>query len=247
MLFLHGLGGSGRYWGETFDGLTQSHRLGFVDLAGFGRSMAIPGPYDLDGHLQRLRQLCRTHLPGDDLVVVGHSFGAVLALAAAAQWTEVSGVLCFGLPAYRSPTEARERLRNLGVMERWLVAGAWPAKAACWAVCNARPVARLLAPLWARGVPRAVARDSVEHTWAAYDGALSALVEDADVRGWVRSRLLPRIVVQGDEDRVCPPAVLRDVLHGLDVDIRVLPGDHHLPLIQPGQCLDALQELLGVT
>lgn len=245
VLFLHGLGGSGRYWADTFDNLSTSHRLGYADLAGFGRSITVPGPYDLDGHLGRLRQACRAWMPGDGLVVVGHSFGAVLALAASAAWPEVSAVMCFGLPAYRNPAEARECLRNLGPMERWLVAGAWPARAACWAVCNARPAARLLAPLWARGMPRAVARDSVEHTWAAYAGGLSALVEDADVGAWVQSRAVPRMVLQGDQDRVCPPSVLRDVLGGLDVDLRVLAGDHHLPLFRADKCLDAVRELLA--
>ena len=44
VLFVHGLGGSGRYWGDTFDHLGSRHRLAFVDLAGFGRSIDVAGP-----------------------------------------------------------------------------------------------------------------------------------------------------------------------------------------------------------
>lgn len=167
VLFGHGLGGSLGFWGDTFDHLAAGHRLAFVDLGGFGRSVGVGGPYDLDGHLERLAEVRRRHLDGDGLVVVGHSFGALVAIAASARWTGVAGVLGFGLPAFRSPAEALARLRNLGPMER------------------------------------------------------------------------------GTGDRVCPPAVVREVLDGLAVEVRVVDGDHHLPLRRPGACVAALEQLLA--
>lgn len=247
VLFVHGLGGSLGYWGDTFDHLAAGRRLAFVDLAGFGRSVGVGGPYGVDGHLERLAEVRRRHLDGDGLVVVGHSFGALVAFAASARWTGVAGVLGFGLPAFRSPAEALARLRNLGPMERWMAAGAWPARLACWAVCRARPLARLAAPLLAGDVPAAVARDGVVHTWAAYEGSYRSLVEDADVRAWVAARAVPRIVLQGTADRVCPPEVVREVLDGLAVEVRAVEGDHHLPLRRPGACVAALEQLLAAT
>lgn len=247
VLFLHGLGGSRGYWGGAFDGLASAHRLAFVDLAGFGESIGVAGPYDVDGHLARLDEVRRRHLDGDGLVVVGHSFGSVVALAASARWPEVTGMVGFGLPAFRSPAEATAHLRNLGPMERWLATGAWPARLACWAVCHARPLARLVAPLLAGDVPRHVASDGVEHTWRAYEGSFRSLVEDARVREWVAARPVPRVVVQGTHDRVCPPEVACDVLAGLPVDVRVVEGDHHLPLRRPDRCVAVVEELLAAT
>ena len=245
MLFLHGLGGSGAYWGTAFDVLAASRRLAFVDLAGFGRSIDVPGPYDIAGHLERLEDIRRDHLAGDGLVVVGHSFGALLALAASAAWPEVSGALLIGLPAFRSPDEARDHLRHLGLMERWLASGAWAARAACWAVCHARPLARLSAPLFARDVPPAIARAGVDHTWASYGASFHALLHDADVRRWITGRTVPRTVLLGSHDRVCPPALVARALDGTGVDIRVIEGDHHLPLRRPEQCLEALETVLA--
>ena len=247
VLFVHGLGGSQRYWGDVFDHLAPSHRLAFVDLAGFGTSIGVGGPYDVEGHLDRLDEVRRRHLDGHGLVVVGHSFGALLALAASARWPDVTGMLGFGLPAFRSPAEATQRLRNLGPMERWLATGAWPARLACWAVCHARPLARLAAPLLADDVPATVARDGVEHTWAAYEESFRSLVDDAHVRQWVAARDVRRLVLQGTLDRVCPPDVLCDVLAGLPVEVRVVEGDHHLPLRRPEQSVNALEELLAAT
>lgn len=225
VLFVHGLGGSGAYWGDTFDHLAASHRLAFVDLAGFGRSMQVAGPYDIAGHLERLGEVRRRYLAGDDLVVVGPSFGALLAVPASASWPEVAGVVAIGLPAFRSAVEARDHLQHLGTMERWLAKGAWQARAACWAVCRARPLARLVAPVLAGDVPKAVARAGVDHTWAAYEGSFRSLVDDADVRAWVAARAEPRTVLQGSHDRVCPPALVREVLEGLAVEMHVLDGE----------------------
>lgn len=247
VLFLHGLGGSGGYWGTSFDHLAAGRRLAFVDLAGFGRSIDVPGPYDIAGHLERLEQVRRDRLSADGLVVVGHSFGALLALAASATWPEVSGALLIGLPAFRSADEARAHLRHLGLMERWLASGAWPAQAACWAVCHARPLARLVAPLVAGDVPPTVARAGVEHTWAAYDASFRALVDDAEVRSWIGRRAVPRTVLVGSDDRVCPPALVERVLDGTDVELSVVEGDHHLPLRQPQRCVQALESLFART
>ena len=243
VLFLHGLGGSGRYWGETFDHLASWRRLAFADLAGFGRSMGVPGPYDIAGHLERLDAVRRARFPGDGLVVVGHSFGALVATAASAAWPQVDGVVTMGLPAFRSAAEARLHLRHLGPMERWLASGAWPAKAACWAVCRARPLARLIAPLVAGDVPASVARAGVDHTWPAYEQSFRSLADDADVRGWVAARAVRRIALQGSHDRVCPPALVQEVVGDLAVDLRVVEGGHHLPLHQPRVCREAVEEL----
>ena len=243
ILFVHGIGGSGRYWGTGFDHLAASHRLAFVDLAGFGRSISVPGPFGIDGHLARLDELRRRRLPGD-LVIVGHSFGAALAFASSAVWPEVTGVLAVGLPAFRSPAEARAHVGNLGALARWMATEAWQARALCRAMCTVRPAVRLIAPLLAPGVPAHVARAGVEHTWPAYDASFRALVDDTDVRGWVGARAVPRRVLQGADDPVCPPEVVRAVLDGLPVELTVTAGDHHLPLHRPRECLEALTALL---
>lgn len=244
VLFVHGLGGSGRYWGEVFDPLAASRRLAFVDLAGFARSRAVAGPYDIDGHLRRLDEFRHDRLAGDGLVLVGHSFGAVLALAAAASWSGVAAVVAFGLPAFASSERARARLASLGVMERWMATGAAWARLACWGVCHTRPLARAFGPLLRPDVPPDVARDGLDHTWASYHESFDSLVVDSHMRTWAAATSLTRLVLQGDADPIAPAVEVAALLGGTGISVRSTPGDHHLPLRHPLLCLHVVEEVL---
>jgi len=245
VLFVHGLGASGRYWGSGFDALADSHRLAFVDLSGFGRSRSVPGPYGIDGQVRHLRRFVDEKLPAPPLVLVGHSFGAVVAFAAAARWTGVSAVVAFGLPAFTSPEEGRRHLVALGLMNRWMATTSPWARRACWTLCRFRPVARAVAPFMAPDLPPEVARDGVEHTWASARQAFDSLVHDADLVHWAGAASASLVVVQGDGDLIAPPESLARVLGDTRMKIRTMSGDHHLPLRQPDRCLEILQELIG--
>ena len=245
VLFVHGLGASGRYWGSGFDPLADTHRLAFVDLAGFGRSRSVPGPYGVDGQIGHLRRFVDESLPATPLVLVGHSFGAVVAFAAASRWTGVSAVVAFGLPAFPSPDEARRRLVTLGLMERWMSTASPWAERACRTLCRFRPLARAVAPFIAPDVPPEVARDGVEHTWASARQAFDSLVHDADLVHWAGAASASLVVVQGDGDLIAPPKSVAQVLENTGVEIRTMPGDHHLPLRRPACCLEIIEKLIG--
>ncbi|MDP2344360.1 MAG: alpha/beta fold hydrolase [Deltaproteobacteria bacterium] len=94
ILFVHGLAASGAYWGDAYDAFARVHRLAFVDLAGFGGSLRVPGPFDVEGQLARLSSFREQRLGGGRITIVGHSFGALLALLAASRWENVRGGNC---------------------------------------------------------------------------------------------------------------------------------------------------------
>ncbi len=74
VVFLHGLGGSSRYW-EPLAAASAGYRATAPDLLGFGRSPSPPeASYDVECHLAALSP----HLP-PRAVVVAHSTGATLA------------------------------------------------------------------------------------------------------------------------------------------------------------------------
>lgn len=184
-------------------------------------------------------------LPATPLVLVGHSFGAVVAFAAASRWTDVKVVAAFGLPAFTSSDAARRRLVALGLMERWMSTASPWAERACWTLCRFRFVARALAPLVAPDLPPEVARDGVEHTWASARQAFDSLVHDADLAVWAGRATAPLLVVQGEDDLIAPPSYVERVLGDTGVEIRTIPGDHHLPLRQPARCLEIIEEFIG--
>ena len=90
VVLVHGPGGSARYGGEAF--ATRCAPSGGWPSWTWpvGRFRTVPGPYDIDGPCRRLAELRGQYLGSDALAMVGHSFGAVLAFAAAAAWRRVA-------------------------------------------------------------------------------------------------------------------------------------------------------------
>ena len=114
---LHGLASNARWWDPVADRLEPSHRVLAVDLRGHGRSERPDAGYgfpEVGGDVVQLLD----HLGLSGAVLVGHSWGASVALWAAGQAASVAGVVCVDggavdLRAVFGPTwaEARERMR----------------------------------------------------------------------------------------------------------------------------------------
>ncbi len=64
------------------------------------------------------------------------------------------------------------------------------------------------------------------------------------VRAWAAATSVPRLVLQGDADPITTAVEVETRLAGTGITVRAAPGDHHLPLRRPGECLTVLQELL---
>ena len=87
MVFLHGWGGSARYWKQTADYLSDRFDCLLYDLRGFGRS-PLPRPipssveslgYELEGYADDLNELL-THLGVNTISINAHSAGASMAV-----------------------------------------------------------------------------------------------------------------------------------------------------------------------
>jgi pimeloyl-ACP methyl ester carboxylesterase len=78
VLFLHGVGSSGRTWEWLPDELTQGRRIVRVDLRGHGRSDHAPGTYLLPRYGADVAAVLRS-VVSRPAVVVGNSLGGVIA------------------------------------------------------------------------------------------------------------------------------------------------------------------------
>lgn len=97
MLAVHGLGGSGRYWGGLEDALGDRVVVVAPDLIGAGGSSKPRRPYDLGLFLDGLD--AAVPADGSPVVVTGHSLGGVLALVWAARNLErVKGLAMVASP-----------------------------------------------------------------------------------------------------------------------------------------------------
>jgi pimeloyl-ACP methyl ester carboxylesterase len=239
VLFLHGIGGSGRYW-QPLAEVSGGYAGVAPDLLGFGRS---PWPadstYDVDAHLEALLAVAPSRS-----VVVAHSTGAVLAVALAARHPErVEKLLLIGAPLYEDLAQARREVRRLGPLARVTASGEVAGRAAMVVLHGlVRPVSRLL-PL---GLPEPVVEDFWRHSWTSYSRTLRNVVVGYPAVPLLGTLAMPCALLYGTDDTTAyRPST--DRLHQLNPRLRVLeaPGGHHVAVQNPAVVADALGNMLA--
>ncbi len=241
VLLLHGLGATGAVFGPLAhaltspptDGTSRAARSVVVpDLLGHGRSRHLGTSFALPEQVAAVRRLL-DHLHLREVLLVGHSYGCAVAVAVAAQDPRVNRLVLVCPPAYANAGEAADRLSRRSWLARRTVAGAPAASVICGAMCLLRPALQHAAPRLAPGLPPAVARGGLQHSYPAYRAALRTLLTDNPLPAGIRDPRTPTTVVIGDQDMTAPA---RDVLRlppGQDVDATMLAGTHLLLLDNP--------------
>lgn len=231
VVFLHGLGASSRYW-ERLAALGGDYAGIAPDLLGFGRSPKPPdSAYDIDTHLAALIPFFDT-----PAFVVAHSTGAILGAALAARHPDlVTGLLLLGLPVFPDEATARREVGALGLLARLTADGRPAAALVCRAMCWARPLVTALAPRLARDVPPAIAADWAQHTWLSYSRTLTSVVLGHRVVPDLQAARSRVTAVTGRQDTTAPARYLESAAatlagHQPPLDIRIVDGDHHLPM-----------------
>jgi len=84
LVFVHGLTCALDDWAQQYEPLQQHHHCIAVDLRGHGQSKHLPGPYDIESLAADVAQLLR-HLDIENAILIGHSMGTRVIVAAALQ------------------------------------------------------------------------------------------------------------------------------------------------------------------
>lgn len=101
IVFLHGFGAALTQWRLNLEPMSQHHTVYAIDLLGFGASEKGAANYKVDLWMAQVRDFCR-EIVGRPVVLVGHSLGALVALAiAATEPALVQGLILLTLPASR--------------------------------------------------------------------------------------------------------------------------------------------------
>ncbi|CAN5184792.1 hypothetical protein BH23ACT9_BH23ACT9_29700 [soil metagenome] len=248
VVLLHGIVGSGRSWGATYDEMPAA--VVVLDVLGFGRSMSVPvADYSRSSHLGAVRDtLAGAGLSDRPIILVGHSMGSVLALHAAAAMDNVVGAVAISAPLYDSVEEGMDHIGAADPLAS-LVAVGDVAERICGWMCKYRRLARALWPILAIRWPVPVAADGVLHTWPAYRGSLQSLVLDSGYRAalaTLRERGIPVRLVNGDTDGV-PVTGHAEALaatHANTHAITIAGGGHGVPLSHPQRCRAVIESLL---
>ena len=225
MVFLHGVGGTSRYWESRVAPLAEHCRLLLVDLLGFGRSPKPWRPrYTVELHIAELHRALGGH---SHFSLVGHSFGAILAAAYAARYPDkVDRLVMVSLPYFGGEEAALRHFRGHSGPDRWLMTNIVLAAITCMVT---RRVLRAVLPRLLKDMPRDVVEDLTAHTWRSSTSTIWEGVYRYDsASDFSRLRTeLPVLLIHGDQDATAPidrvlelarlhPAWRLDIRKGVD-------------------------------
>src|SRR5579871_5639537 len=243
IIFLHGLVGSRRYWDETYRDLAKQYSLYFVDLLGFGLSAKPATTYSLQTHTQALRIFISQKVKEKKIILVGHSLGAIIALSYLSRYPEqIEKVVLISLPYFHSYEEATTSIKS-STKPQYFVVDSLATRLTCTLWCYlGGPLTRRIIPFILRNHPKAVASDSLLHTYNSYISTLYNVVYRQDIPSLISHTIKKRItLIHGAVDTIAPVAHVQELATQYHLHLIVLPGQNH-PL--PRHAKESIKQLL---
>ncbi len=252
LVLVHGFGAHGHFWRKWVPTLSQSHETHVVDLMGFGKADTPPwADYSPFAQARHLVELIR-RIDGAPPVLIGHSLGAGVSLAAAlllrdeGRAVPLGGLVLVSAAVYPQKfpfylTLARTPLLGLlfllGRPPEWLLRKGIRGIVDDPATVDSEQVRGYLEPLGTLARRRAILR--------------AARQLDLDQARTLAERLpeldLPSLLMWGENDRIVPTELgvrlSRALRHS---ELVVLPGVGHLPPEEaPERSLRPVMDFLG--
>jgi pimeloyl-ACP methyl ester carboxylesterase len=243
IVFLHGIGGTVRYWKTRVLSLATSYRLILIDLLGYGQSPKPWTKYTVKRHVEELYQVLHEH---ESLTIVGHSFGSIVAMAFAARYPHmVKRLVLISMPYFGDKAGAIHYFRNSNLADRYVMTNIAFAALAC---IMTRYVLRWLLPYVLRDIPREVVQDLTRHTWRSYTSSVWDGIYRHDLVADTK-RLDSNcdvLFLHGRRDKTAPLFGVQQLMKGhSDWQLDILDdADHHPLLRNPQWCLQAIESVM---
>ena len=244
IVFIPGLGGTTRYLSGGIGPLAENYRIVLVDLLGFGASPKPWTRYSVERHVAALHDALISFGP---ITLVGHSLGALLAVAYAARFADqVTNIVLIGMPYFGSEAAAYRYLRSGKVKWGFLYTNVVLAMVTC---ILTRRVFGWLLPQIRRDIPREVAEDLVKHTWRSSTSSLWEVVYRYDAADSLRQleEQIRVLMIHGRYDDVAPFVAIQKLADERpDWRLIALDGiDHHPFLRIPYICQDYIHHFVS--
>ncbi len=251
MVFIHGWGGSGRYWESTAQALSDQFDCLIYDLRGFGRSNTLlenaTEKYELIEYAEDLKALLDT-LNLDKIYLNAHSMGgsiAVLFLNLYPQRVEQAILTCSGIFEYDEKTfNAFHKFSRYVVMFRpkWLATIPFMDK-------------MFMARFLHRPLPTTVSKAFLEDFLladfnAAYGTVLTSVSLEATQ--WLpeefKKLTVPTLLVAGEYDQIIPAEMGKQAAAlNSHVKLAILKDTAHFPMLEdPETYLKEVREFLSI-
>lgn len=251
MVFMHGWGGSGRYWESTAQALSDQFDCLIYDLRGFGRSNTVvknaTGKYELIEYAEDLKALLDT-LNLDKVYLNAHSMGgsiAVLFLNLYPERVEKAILTCSGIFEYDEKTfNAFHKFSRYVVMFRpkWLAAIPFMDK-------------MFTARFLHRSIPTAVSKAFLEDFLLAdFNTAYGTVLTSVSLEAteWLpqefKKLTVPTLLVAGEQDQIIPAEMAKQATAlNSNVKLAILKDTAHFPMLEDSETyLKEVREFLGM-
>ena len=249
IVFLHGILGSHRYWDQFIPELSLTHELILLDLLGFGNSPKPGFDYTVVDHLDKIKATLDTinKESGRKYTLMGHSMGAVLALNYAKNHPEeVERLILINPPLDTSEKNLKNSMieSSSKVMVQMTFNPLF-GRAVCFIheliPFLAYPLIRILEP----ELPAAMAMAATKHTWKSYMGSMKYVLEEQKTLELIQSvKSIPTLILMSDKDEYSKPEGLDILKDQKNVRIKIVHGEHNLPLFHPERIRPEIQSFL---
>ncbi len=201
VLALHGIGGGAYFFGGFARRLQSTHRILSVDLPGTGNSISGVQPFTIESIVADLGDLVVEKI-GEPVVILGHSFGTIVALKAWEMWPEKIRALIFacGLPKVRPNVHERLSIRAEDIAKNGIIGWGERMSAGVFSKATFRDQPEMV---------KLVERIFEGQNPASYLHSIELLL-GADVRAIVPTVKVPCMALAGTEDSYAPPDSVKE-------------------------------------
>lgn len=234
----------------TFSPLSQKMQLVYFDHRGQGRSARGPkSSYTLDNNVEDMEAL-RQHLGLDKIVVIGGSYGGMVALTYASRYpAQVSHLIVMVTAAHSGfLVRAQTILAERGTAEQQAIAqplwtGTFESEA------QLQEYFRIMRPLYAITADPAVPEPTGDRAILSVDAinvAFSGFLQTYDIRDQLPKITAPTLVIAGRHDWICPPEFSEEIAELIPrADLRIFErSGHSIRTDEPEAMLDAIAGFL---
>jgi pimeloyl-ACP methyl ester carboxylesterase len=252
MVFIHGWGGSARYWESTAEALSDTYDCLLYDLRGFGRSKLPQEPiellYEMEEYAEDLAVLLDT-LELRRVFIMAHSLGAspaVLFLNRYPERVEQAVLTCSGIFEYDEKSFSAFHKFGKYVVQfrpRWFLSIPFAGR-----LFMARFLHRPLPAV----VSRAFLEDFLDADYEAALGTMLTAVSQyaAETMPQEFAQIqVPTLLISGEYDKIIPAELGRRAAQlSENVEYFEVSGTAHFPMLEkPDVYLERVQEFLGIS
>jgi len=233
IILLHGLTGSLNYWKRGLDDVSGIYSLLLIDLLGFGDSPKPKSKYDIEEHLTAIEKVAiKEGFNSGDVVILGHSLGAILTLGLAAKHpTWFTALVVIGLPIYQDRKAIKNKLNKISIWNGLSVDSRYKF------ICFFHP---LFTTAWFRpkNIPKDVFRDAGKHNWVSYYHTLEEIIINTNI-AQIATKIKDKkiLFIHGEKDMAAPIDTLEEIIPIFSkARLEKLPmDDHQVFLVKPAE------------